>query len=48
MDSEDLRPNQSCWLTWVDEDGHWFDPFKPILTNWNYFKKLLDFNKNYS
>ena len=29
-DSEDSRhSNQSCWLTWVDEDGHWFNPFKP-------------------
>ena len=21
--------NQSGWLTWVDEYGNWFNPFKP-------------------
>ena len=39
-DSEDSRhSNQSCWLTWVDEDGHWSNP---TTTKWNYSKKLLD------
>ena len=29
-DEQDTREeNQSCWLTWVDEYGNWFNPFKP-------------------
>ena len=29
-DENDSRAeNQGCWNAWVDEDGNWFNPYKP-------------------
>jgi len=29
-DEKDSREdNQGCWNAWVDEDGNWFNPYKP-------------------
>ena len=39
-DEQDKREeNQSGWLMWVDEDGHWFNPFQPNPNQMELFKE---------
>ena len=38
-EQEKREENQSGWLMWVDEDGRWFNPFKPNPNQMELFKE---------
>ena len=40
-DENDTRDeNQSCWNTWIDEYGQWFNPYKPNPNQMELFNEI--------